>query len=116
MFLTVDELPSPVRARMSDPDLVLLIEDAESRAMLAAPCLAGALSEGQRAQVVAVLRGAVSRAAKREGGYDQQMTAGPFTFGAPPGANEPRALFWPTELDEPRAVCGRRRAHLGWLA
>lgn len=117
MFLTVDDLPSATRAGMDTSDLALLVEDAESRALLAAPCLAGGLSEAQRAQVVAVIRGAVTRAVKRDGGDDRQMSSGPFTIGPPPGSGEPRALLWPSELEELRAICGRRgSAYMGWLA
>lgn len=117
MFLTVTELPDATRNGMSVGDLSLLVEDAESRALLAAPCLAGALTEAQRAQVVAILRGAIARAVERSGRDDRQMTSGPFSIGPLPGSNEPRALFWPSELDELRSVCSRRgRAYVGWLA
>lgn len=117
MFLTVTELPEATRNGMSVGDLSLLVEDAESRALLAAPCLSGALTETQRAQVVAILRGAITRSVERSSRDDRQMTSGPFSIGPVPGSNEPRALFWPSELDELRSVCSRRgRAYLGWLA
>lgn len=117
MFLDVEDLPSSARAVMSADDLRMLVQDAESRALLAAPCLTGALSDAQRAQVVAVIRGAIGRAADRVGRDDRQMSSGPFTIGPVPGSGEARALFWPTELDELRAICGRRgRAYVGWLA
>lgn len=116
MFLTVSDLPDATRAGMSVADLELLVEDAESRALLAAPCLSLSLTETQRSQVVAVLRGAITRAAERSSRDDRQMTAGPFSIGPVSGATEPRALFWPSELDELRSICSRRgRAYVGWL-
>lgn len=115
MFLSVDELPSKARAASSDADLRILIEDAQARAVGVAPCLAGDLTEGQRAQVVAVLRGAVTRAATAD---DRQMSAGPFSIG-PAQGSQPRALLWPSEVEELQRVCagrGRGRAVVGWLA
>lgn len=119
VFLTVTELPSATRAALNEADLNLLIEDAQARALGAAPCLAGTLTETQRAQVVAIIRGAVSRAAERATRDDRQMSSGPFTIGPLPGSgsNEPRALLWPSELDDLRAICrSRGRAYVGWLA
>lgn len=113
MFLSVGDLSSKARAAVSDADLAILIEDAQARAVGVAPCLAGDLTEGQRAQVVAVLRGAVTRAATAD---DRAMSSGPFTIGPSPSA-QPRTLLWPSEIEELQRVCaGRRgRAYVGWL-
>lgn len=120
MWLTPGDLPSTARAAMSEADLAILIQDAEARALLAAPCLNGPISDAQRVQVVAVLRSAIGRVTERATRDDRQMTAGPFTVGSPVGERQSRALFWPTELEELRAICvggaRRGRAKNGWLA
>lgn len=115
-FLKVGDLPSTVRQAVSDGDLALLLTDVSARAVAAAPCLSGPLTDGQRAQVVAVLRAAVGRYAERVSRDDRQMTSGPFSIGPVPGSGEPRALLWPSEVEELQSVCRRRgRAVVGWL-
>lgn len=115
-YLTDADLPSHTRDKMSAADLRIAIEDAHARAVGAAPCLAGSLSEGDAAQVRAILRGVVSRHVERVTSSDRQMTSGPFSYGPAPGANEPRAMLWPSEVEELQDICGRaQRVRMGWL-
>ncbi len=119
-YLTAADLSPFTNA--SAEQLAVMIRDVEALAVAAAPCLGypERLSESQRAQVVAVLRGAVLRWAEHATRDNRQMMAGPYSIG--PGQQQPqdrRPLLWPTELSALAAVCagGRpRRALVGWLA
>ena len=116
VFLTSGDL-SPFTSATAE-QLQVMITDVEASAVAAAPCLSdpSGLSDAQVAVVVATLRGAVLRWADYLTRDDRQMTAGPFSIGPVSGATEPRALFWPSELDELRSICSRRgRAYVGWL-
>lgn len=118
-LLTVDDL-SPLTNLPADK-LDVMIRDVEAFAVAAAPCLAdpAALSETDRAAVVATLRGAVLRWAENFGREDRQMTSGPFTIGPMPAqSHDRRPLLWPSEVTALAAVCSgaRRRSYVGWLA
>lgn len=119
-YLTTDDLAPFTSA--TPEQLAIIVTDLEARAVAAAPCLAvpGALTPAQTAAVVAVLRSAALRWADRATG-DRQLVAGPFTYGATPGANADtgrRPLLWPSEITDLQAVCAgtTRRAVMGWLA
>ena len=82
------------------------IADAEAMAVLAAPCLGtGELSNAQAAQLKAVLRQALMRWREAGSGALSAQTAGPFgqTIDT---RQERRGMFWPSELDQLRSICG----------
>lgn len=98
MFLSFDDVPG------FTADDAWRIEDVESMALLAAPCLGDTLTEIQTKQVRAVLRTALIRMKDEGSGSVQQTTAGP--FGQTIDTRQPRrGLFWPSELAELRSIC-----------
>ena len=87
------------------------IEDAEAMALLAAPCLSGALTSAQAAGVKAVLRQALMRWQDAGSGAITQQQAGPWMQSVDT-RQERKGMFWPSELEQLRALCGEvsRRA------
>lgn len=85
-------------------DDVWRIDDAEAMALLAAPCLSETLTEAQEGQVRAVLRQALVRWKEAGSGAVTQQTAGPFGVTLDT-RTERRGLFWPSELEQLRAIC-----------
>ena len=83
------------------------IEDAEAMALLAAPCLSGALSAGQSAGLRAILREALMRWKDVGTGAVTQQQAGPWMQSIDT-TKQRRGMFWPSELDQLRALCGTR--------
>jgi len=91
-----------------------MIKDAIAQAILAAPCLQheDQLTDAQRAQYKAILRGAIIRwdDAGSGGMVTMQDTAGP--FGQTITTDSTRAhkgLFWPSEIELLRRICGTGR-------
>ena len=87
------------------------IEDAEAKALLAAPCLSGALSAEQSAGLRAILREALMRWKDAGSGAVTQQQSGPWMQSIDT-RTERRGMFWPSELAELRSLCGttERRA------
>ena len=83
------------------------IEDAEAMALLAAPCLSGALSAEQSAGLRAILREALMRWKDVGTGAVTQQQAGPWMQSIDT-TKQRRGMFWPSELDQLRALCGTR--------
>ena len=83
------------------------IEDAEAMALLAAPCLSGALSAGQSAGLRAILREALMRWKDVGTGAVTQQQAGPWMQSIDT-TKQRRGMFWPSELEQLRALCGTR--------
>lgn len=91
-----------------------MIEDAEAQAIDAAPCLVdpddptapnGTLSAAKLALVKSILRSALLRWNDAGTGATQQQVAGPFSHTI--DTKQPRrSMFWPSELDQLRGVCG----------
>ena len=82
------------------------VDDAEAMAVLAAPCLAtGLLTNAQSAQLKAVLRQALMRWKDAGSGALASQTAGPFGQ-VIDTRQERRGMFWPSELDQLRSICG----------
>lgn len=81
-----------------------MIEDAESTAILIAPCVAD-LEEGspKRGAVKAILRGAVLRWHDAGSGALQQVSAGPFQQSIQ--VQSRRSLFWPSEIEQLQSLC-----------
>ena len=80
------------------------IEDAEAKALLAAPCLSGALSAEQSAGLRAILREALMRWKDVGTGAVTQQQAGPWMQSIDT-TKQRRGMFWPSELDELRSLC-----------
>lgn len=104
-FITTDDL-APF-ADISPERAAALIEDAEAKAALAAPCLVDdeiELTDHQRAAVKAILRGAILRWHEAGSGAMQQETLGAasFTYDT---RQQRRALFWPSEIEDLQRVC-----------
>lgn len=81
------------------------ITDAEAMALLAAPCLAGNLDQGQTDAVRAVLRQALMRWQEAGAGAVTQQQAGPFGQTIDTRSLR-RGMFWPSELAQLRDICG----------
>lgn len=85
-----------------------MIADVEALALRAAPCLAGTLGPDLKAAAKAVLRRAVLRwhETGNAGSRTQhQQTAGPFSQNESFERIGSKGLFWPSEIDELRALC-----------
>lgn len=80
------------------------ITDAEAMALLAAPCLSGDLDNRQTAAVRAVLRQALMRWKEVGSGAVTQQQVGPFGQSVDTSSVR-RGMFWPSELDQLRAIC-----------
>jgi hypothetical protein len=85
----------------------LMIEDAESLAVLAAPCLGSPddLTDRQRSAVRALLRGAIIRWNEAGSGLRQSVTTGPFgeTLDT---TQQRRGMYWPSEITSLQGICG----------
>lgn len=81
-----------------------MIEDAESMALLAAPCIADDDFDNAGA-VLAILRGAIIRWVDAGSGALQSQTTGPFgqTLDT---RQERRGMFWPSEISQLQGLCG----------
>ena len=91
-----------------------MIADAIAQAQLAAPCLANEanLTETQLAQYKAVLRSAIIRwdDAGSGGVTTYSTTAGSFSEQQTTDSSRLRkGLFWPSEVDQLRRICGQSR-------
>lgn len=85
-------------------DAVTLIDDAESLAMLSAPCLGDAnLPEMKVKAVRAILRGTIMRWSDAGSGVVSQQNAGPFAMTTTPQVR--RNSFWPSEITDLQKVC-----------
>lgn len=85
-----------------------MIEDAEAKALAAAPCLGApetTLTPAQAALVKAVLRQAIIRWVESGGGSFTQQTAGPYSVSVDTRQSR-SGIFWPSEIDQLQAVCG----------
>lgn len=85
-----------------------MIEDAEARALLAAPCLGSdfdpELTDVQVAAVRSILRGAILRWNEAGTGAVASQTAGP--FGQTLDTRQVRkSMFWPSEINELQDIC-----------
>ena len=105
-FLTFDQIPG------FTVDDSWRIEDAEAMALLAAPCLAGALTTDQVSQVRAVLRQALTRWKEAGAGATTTTTAGPFAQTIDTHVSR-KGMFWPSELEQLRRICGGGSAKSG---
>ena len=86
-----------------------MIDDAESLALLAAPCLGDdeldpPLTAQQVNAVRAVLRGAIMRWGDAGSGAKQSTTTGPFSETIDTTVTR-RGMFWPSEIDSLQKVC-----------
>lgn len=101
MILTEADLPTSVR---SHELVTTLVDGANARALRVAPCLADDGRDAARAEAKLILAGAVQRWAEAGAGGIQQVTAGPFQFGADTrqrtGFN-----FWPSEIEVLQSLC-----------
>lgn len=90
---------------------VQMIEDAEALAMLAAPCLKETEfqeDDAYRGAVKAVLRSAVLR--WNDGGTGAITSAGAGQMQITTDTRTPRrSMFWPSEIEQLRALCGQFR-------
>lgn len=107
-----------------------MIEDAESMALLVAPCLGAVpMPEGVVGPVKAILRGAILRWHEAGTGVVQQTQVGP--FGQSLDTRQVRrGMFWPSEIEQLQGLCstgdkgkafgvdtvGSVSAHLPWCA
>lgn len=104
-YLNSTDLPSdvggPIGLRVDD-----MIDDAEARALLAAPCLAvpGDLTEDQRKAVKAILRGALMRWSDAGTGVVQSESSGTLSTTVDTTIVR-RGLFWPSEVAELQKIC-----------
>lgn len=98
-------------ATIDSAKLEAMIEDAESMAVLAAPCLGDPdpdpeLTDAQKAAVKAVLRGAILRWDEAGTGIRQSITTGP--FGETTDTTQQRkGMFWPSEITNLQGICSR---------
>lgn len=85
-------------------DAATLIDDAESLAMLSAPCIAD-LDEGsvKYKAAKAIMRGAILRWADAGAGAVAQQNAGPFAMTTTTQAR--RNSYWPSEITDLQKVC-----------
>ena len=79
MILNVADLPTSVQ---SHELISTLVDGANARALRVAPCLAEDGHQPARAEAKLILAGAVQRWAEAGAGGIQQVSAGPFQFGA----------------------------------
>lgn len=101
MILTPEDLPTSVRQH----ELVAtLVDGANARALRVAPCLLDDDKTGARAEAKMILAGAVQRWAEAGAGGIQQVSAGPFQFGAD---TRQRTGFnlWPSEIEVLQQLC-----------
>lgn len=87
-------------------DAETLIDDAESLAMLSAPCLRsgpGELKDYQYKAARAIMRGAVLRWSEAGNGSVQQQSAGIFSMTTTPQAR--RNSYWPSEKEDLQKIC-----------
>lgn len=97
-----------------DPDrLVILIEDAETFATMAAPPLAApdALTEQQRAQVKTILRRAVVRESDSGTGAKVQEAAGPYSYTVDTRSTRTVSFLTDEEEDALRSLVGLGRSN-----
>ena len=95
------------------PRLVILIEDAETFATMAAPPLADpeALTEQQRAQARTILRRAVVRESDAGSGAKTQEMAGPYSYTVDTRNSRSVSFLTDEEEDALRAVVGLVKSH-----
>ena len=101
MILNQADLPASVAAH----ELVAtLVDGANARALRVAPCLAEPDNTAARAEAKLILAGAVQRWAEAGAGGIQQVSAGPFQFGAD---TRQRTGFnlWPSEIEVLQQLC-----------
>lgn len=87
-------------------DAETLIDDAESLAILSAPCLAGgmtALQPFQYKAARAIMRGAVLRWNDAGTGAVESQSAGPFSMSTTTQAR--RNSYWPSEKSDLKEIC-----------
>jgi hypothetical protein len=107
-YLEVTDLQA-FAADIPDAKAEQMIEDAESMALLVAPCLDYDdedydLSDNRQAAVRAILRGAILRWNEAGTGAFQSQTTGP--FGAVIDTRQQRrGMFWPSEIEQLQTVC-----------
>ena len=95
-------------ATIDEAKALAMIEDAESMAVSAAPCLADItppLTDAQHRTAKAILRRAILRWNEVGTGVVTQQTAGPFGQSVDTTRTAPRGLFWPSEIAELQAIC-----------
>lgn len=105
-ILTVDDL-APF-ADIDPAKAAAMIADAESMAALAAPCITNpefAARTDLAGALRAVLRRAVLRWNDAGTGAVTQVGAGPFQQTTAQGTNNPKTLFWPSEIEQLRDLC-----------
>ena len=102
MFLTPEDLAA--FATIDSAKAEQMIEDAEAMALLAAPCLSGALTSAQAAGVKAVLRQALMRWQDAGSGAVTQQQAGPWMQSVDT-RQERKGMFWPSEIAQLRDIC-----------
>lgn len=94
-------------ASIDEAKLNAMIEDAESLAVLAAPCLSKIedLSDAQVSAVKAVIRAAILRWNEAGTGIRQSVTTGP--FGETIDTTQQRkGMYWPSEITNLQGICG----------
>ncbi len=106
MFLAPSDLPADTGAGLGLQPWQM-IEDAEGLAVLAAPCLGDTeheLTDGQKAAVKAILRGAIMRWNDAGSGSIQSETTGPFSTTVDTTVTR-RGMFWPAEIVSLQSIC-----------
>jgi hypothetical protein len=99
LFLEPTDVPS-----IDSAVAVVLIEDAEALAVLAAPCLADLDQVDPKFNAArAILRGVVLRWSDAGSGAVTQQAAGPFSQTITPQVR--RNSFWPSELRDLQRIC-----------
>lgn len=106
MFLEPSDLAA--FATIDEAKALAMIEDAESMALLAAPCIVEPEFLGQAA-VRAILRTAILRWNDSGSGAITQQTVGPYSQTIDT-TNIRRGLLWPSEIDQLRNLCSDGRS------
>lgn len=131
-IITLDDIPSSIRAGIDAALLTLMVAGANARAARVAPCLVSTApppTPEQLAEARLVLLGAIKRWGEAGSGAFQAQTAGPFSVTTD---TRQRGGFnlWPSEIEQLQDICGRTSSaaftvdtapglmwnHLAWCA
>lgn len=104
--LTIDDL-SPFAPNLDEAQAEAMIADALALAARVAPCILDDDFQYEAA-AKAVIRGAILRWVESGSGVYRMQQAGPIQL-VTDNRQGRKTLFWPTEVDELRALCGLHR-------
>lgn len=99
---------TPFVPNLDEAKAEAMIEDALALAARIAPCILEADFKYEAA-AKAVIRGAILRWHDGGSGLYVQQQAGPFQI-TTDNRQTRKSMFWPSEIDELQALCGRQRA------